>query len=78
MSLEKCYTVDEVAATLRVSRATVDRLILKGSLRSFRVGSRVRVAESALNTFMADGPTPTIPGRSKLAATLLPLKDHFS
>jgi len=46
-------TLDEVAEKLRVSRRTVERLVDAGRIRVLRVGRRVRVAETELETYVA-------------------------
>lgn len=45
-------TVNEVAATLRVSRATVYRLIHTGNLPGMRVGKSVRVSRQVVEDFI--------------------------
>lgn len=47
-------TVVEVAAALRVSRATVYRLVHAGSLPGKRLGRSVRVPRQALEDFLHD------------------------
>lgn len=50
--LEQVMTVVEVAAALRVSRATVYRLVRAGELPGMRVGKSVRVARRVVEEFM--------------------------
>jgi excisionase family DNA binding protein len=45
-------TVEEVAATMRVSKMTVYRLIHAGELESLRVGRSFRVPEPAFRAYM--------------------------
>jgi excisionase family DNA binding protein len=46
------YTVSEVAKLLRVSEATVRRLIKTGELEGFPVGNQYRVSQEALDKYM--------------------------
>lgn len=46
------FTVAEVAATLRVSKMSVYRLIHNGTLKSVQFGRSFRVTEEALNEFL--------------------------
>jgi excisionase family DNA binding protein len=43
---------EEVAQALGVSRDTVDRLVARGELRSFRVGRRRLISADALRDFI--------------------------
>lgn len=45
-------TVEEVADILRVSTATVRKLIKEGKLKSFRVGLQIRIKREDLNRYM--------------------------
>lgn len=54
-----CLTIGEVAARLRVSRATVYRMIDRGELEHFRVGTSIRVAGSAVEQLVRGGPKST-------------------
>ena len=47
-------TVAEVAATLRVSKMSVYRLIHGGSLEAVRFGRSFRVTEKALDAYLAN------------------------
>jgi excisionase family DNA binding protein len=49
----KFLTVAEVAATLRVSKMSVYRLIHSGSLEAVRFGRSFRVHEKALDNYLA-------------------------
>lgn len=49
---EKYHTVKEIANRFRVSRQAVYDWIESGQLRAIKLGSRVRVSESALNDFV--------------------------
>lgn len=55
-------TVSEVAAMLRVSRATVYRLLHAGALPGMRVGRSLRVTRRAVDSYLRDsalhGPPP--------------------
>ncbi len=50
--MDKIYTAKEAADVLRVSRATVDRLLKRGKIRASKVGNRYRITETALMEFM--------------------------
>lgn len=53
MTDEKLYTVKEVAQKLRVSHATVLRLIEDGEIKGvYRVGNQYRIPESVLNDYI--------------------------
>ncbi len=52
--VETLYTIEEVAAILRVKPVTVRRLIAAGKIRHVRVGRQIRISESALNTYLAE------------------------
>ncbi len=55
-------TVEEVAAALRVSRATVYRLISAGSLPGLRVGKSLRVSRRLVEELMhCSDPTDDTP-----------------
>ena len=45
-------TIEEVANILRVSTATVRKLIKEGKLKSFRVGLQIRVKRADLDRYM--------------------------
>ena len=47
-------TVAEVAATMRVSKMTVYRLVHNGELPAVRVGRSFRVAEEAVHTYLQE------------------------
>ena len=49
------YTVDEVAAMLRVSRSSVYAAIKSGELGHFRVGRVIRVTSEHVDAFAAGG-----------------------
>jgi excisionase family DNA binding protein len=51
-------TVVEVAAALRVSRATIYRLVNTGVLPGLRVGNSVRVSRQAVDTFIGRSAPP--------------------
>lgn len=46
------YTVEEVAKILRVSTATVRRLLKAGEIEGFPVGNQWRVTQEALDKYM--------------------------
>jgi len=47
-------TVAEVAATMRVSKMTVYRLVHNGELPAVRVGRSFRVAEEAVHAYLQE------------------------
>ncbi|MDQ0177216.1 helix-turn-helix transcriptional regulator [Bacillus chungangensis] len=51
MAQEQSYTIEEIAAMLRVSKLTVYDLIKKGELNSYRVGRQMRIDESDLKDY---------------------------
>jgi excisionase family DNA binding protein len=51
------YTLDEIAERLKVSRRTVNRWVVEGTLPAIRLaaqGGSVRVAESDLRNFLEE------------------------
>lgn len=52
-------TVNEVAAALRVSRATIYRLVGAGALAGTRIGRSVRVTRRAVDEFVSGHPHAT-------------------
>ncbi len=53
--MEQFYTVEEVAAALKVTRQTVYRWMQTGALRYVLAGERRRVSQSALDAFLKEG-----------------------
>ena len=53
-------TVVEVAAALRVSRATIYRLVHGGVLPAVQVGKSVRVSREAVDAFLLRGSPPQV------------------
>jgi excisionase family DNA binding protein len=56
--LHPFMTVVEVAAALRVSRATIYRLVNTGVLPGLRVGNSVRVSRQAVDSFIGRSAPP--------------------
>lgn len=54
--MEPLLTVEQVAGYLHLSRTTVYRLIWSGSLRTVKVGSRIRIPESAIAEYLGKRP----------------------
>lgn len=52
MSEAKFLTIAEVAATMRVSKMTVYRLVHSGELPAVRVGRSFRVTEDDVNDYL--------------------------
>ncbi|MCJ7795967.1 MAG: helix-turn-helix domain-containing protein [Thermoleophilia bacterium] len=62
--VRQLLTVREVAARLRVSRATVYRLVRAGALPTLRISNSIRVPKEALEqaiTSTAGAPLPSAP-----------------
>ncbi len=53
--MEQFYTVEEVAAALKVTRQTVYRWMQTGALRYVLAGERRRIPQSALDAFLKEG-----------------------
>jgi excisionase family DNA binding protein len=53
--VEEFFTVDEVAKTFKVTRATVYEWMRSGDLAYVQVGGRRRVTQSAMNAFIKEG-----------------------
>lgn len=63
MSTEhELWTLDEVAAHLRVSRRTVERLTYARQLGVVRRGRRVLVRRAEIERFIDDHTLPALPG----------------
>jgi excisionase family DNA binding protein len=59
--LPELMTVTEVATALRVSRATIYRLVNNGDLAGVRVGKAVRITRRAVRDFMSGPHHPVTP-----------------
>lgn len=71
-------TIDEVAATLKVSERTVLRLVKSGALPSVRVRTARRIELAALDAFIAANRTrPSTPAPAP-AALRLPKTRRFA
>ncbi|MEM3485148.1 MAG: helix-turn-helix domain-containing protein [Candidatus Methanomethyliaceae archaeon] len=55
MTLEKLYTIAEVAEYLKVKERTVKEWIWRKKLKAIKVGKSWRVSESALREFLERG-----------------------
>jgi excisionase family DNA binding protein len=51
-TMTKLYTVDEVAAILKVHRNTVIMLINTGELKAAKIGRQYRIKETDLNDYI--------------------------
>lgn len=58
MSDPKLYTLDEVAAILKLHRRTLYRHIKSGSLAAVKMGQYWRVTDEQLRDFIARGTEP--------------------
>ncbi len=56
MTEERVYTVNEVAAILRVTPRTIRRMIASGELEAFMVRDTYRIRQSALDALMRKKP----------------------
>jgi excisionase family DNA binding protein len=54
LSEVRFLTVAEVAAEMRVTKMTVDRLVHSGELPAIRVGRSFRVPEQAVHDYLRD------------------------
>ncbi len=52
MTMPKAYTVDQVAEALNVNPQTVYRMLTRGELRGFKVGTSWRITDGTLQAFM--------------------------
>lgn len=67
---ERLFTVAEAAEVLRTTERFPRRLIAERRIRFTRIGTHVRIPESALREFIAAGavePLPPVRGRGKAA-----------
>jgi excisionase family DNA binding protein len=55
MSMGCVYTVQEIAAILRVSKKTVYKLVHDGQLQFLRVRGQIRITSKALEQFLEGG-----------------------
>ena len=64
-------TVDEVAALMRVSRATVYRLTTRGQLPARKIGRAWRFSRNALEAYLCERtPSPVAPAYALHAETV--------
>jgi excisionase family DNA binding protein len=52
IEIDEAFTLDQTAARLQCTRDTARKLIKAGKLRATKIGSRYRVAGSAINEFL--------------------------
>ncbi len=65
------FTPSELAEKLKVSRAKIQALIIKGEIQAIRVGNRWRVSAEAFENFIqgsAHHPVPERPRRRRLVS----------
>ena len=55
------YTVDEVAATLKISRRTVQRALKNGDLTGAKIGKLWRFTAEDIHAWIKPPTTPTTP-----------------
>jgi excisionase family DNA binding protein len=55
MSEHLTYSVDEVAALLKVNRNTLYQMIRRGAFPCCRFGRKVRVSKAQLDAFLGQG-----------------------
>lgn len=53
--LPRTYTRDQLAEILQINPRAVDRLLLAGEIKSFKIGRLRRVSQAALDAFMLKG-----------------------
>ena len=69
------YTKEEAASLLKVSKRTLERFLRAGDLRSYKVGSSVRISDEQLNVYLQRNLAPvhvqtmSNPGRKKRRKT---------
>jgi excisionase family DNA binding protein len=63
------FTLDEVAARLKVHRDTVRAEIRRGALRCVKVGSRTRVTETQVQAYLHRNDDELAPRRGKRRAS---------
>jgi excisionase family DNA binding protein len=51
MEIQKMYTADEMAKILRISRATLSRLVRDNRIAHYRIGQRTMFDEDSLKNF---------------------------
>ena len=61
-------TTEEVAAALRLHRATVQRLLKSGRLKGYQIGRSWRVPRTALEEFRQGGQLPSAAALEPLAS----------
>lgn len=49
----RIYTVEEMAAILRIGRNTAYELVRCGKIRSVKIGHQIRIPEKALEEFIS-------------------------
>lgn len=63
------YTIDEIAARLKVHRDTVRAEIRRGRLKAARVGNRPRITEKQLADYLALAPGDEVTPRRRRRAS---------
>lgn len=58
MAIQQLWTIDEVAALLRVDRTYVSRMISDGKLTAVIVGARKRIPQQAVAAYLDGKPAP--------------------
>lgn len=53
--LPRTYTRDQLAEILQINPRAVDRLLLAGEIKSFKIGRLRRVSQASLDAFMLKG-----------------------
>ena len=56
---EQIYTVEEVAAILRIAPKTVRKMITTRQIDAFSIGGYYRITKSALDEFIREGESKT-------------------
>jgi excisionase family DNA binding protein len=68
MSDKLSYSVREATAALGISRATLYRLMERGEIRSFKIGTRTLMMRGELEAFLGRHAGPAAEGSPGLAA----------
>jgi len=67
MENRKMYTADEMAKILRVSRATLSRLVRDSRIAHYRIGQRIMFDEAGLRDFIEASFQPPVRVNSEAA-----------
>ncbi len=57
---QNLVTIDEACAILHVSRRTMNRLLARGDLRSFKIGKLVRISPKDIAEYLEENTKPVL------------------